>query len=226
MGDEQNARVAGHALAQQLQSVAAMKQLLACLAIATTACGPVYHPKRPTPEPTLPSGFDPDQTPTEPGTGQVVLDTVGESADVVEVLATESWRGTYVAGFAQRTRPVCSTPCVANLPYGAHLLRFASRTDAELDGAEMIDVTRVRRAHRYDMQRTKTHTAGMIGGIILFSFGITAAIAGGAVGLATDSPEGGTVALIGAGMAVGGGLLWNSSRTEIEPGSLTSWSLQ
>lgn len=161
--------------------------------------------------------------PAVPNQGQVVLDTVDGPASVIEVLATETWSGQYVSAYGERTAPVCVTPCIANLPYGARTLRFISRVDRERVSTESVVVTTNPTVHRYNVGRIRTHVGGMVGGITVATLGgvsaFTCLLTGAIIGSGTLVGVG-----VGSAAVMGAGFAWMSaSRTEITPGTMTSF---
>lgn len=199
-----------------------LSSLSFCAVLMVAACGPKIYPAVPAPEKTMPA-VDLASMPPVPNQGQVVLDTADGPATVVEVLATETWSGQYTSAYGERTAPVCITPCIANLPYGPRTLRFSSRVDPERVSTESVVVTSNPTVHRYNIGRVRTHVGGMIGGMTIATLGgisaVTCLITGAVLG---------NGAVLGVGVAsaavMGGGIYWaNASRSEITPGTMTSF---
>ncbi len=196
----------------------------AFLIASISACTVKMVPPPQTPAQQLPS-LPVEPPPPVQDQGQVALEAVGGPARVEVILATEQWSGTYVAGSSVRTAPVCVTPCVANLPYGSHELRFQSLKDPSLMSTDVVTVATKPSVFRYQIGRTETHIGKSLGGIMLFSFGIVGAATG--LSLAAADIGGGPmigVGLLGLGVSVVGGLLWNAGRTEVQPGAGTQWT--
>jgi len=103
------------------------------LALQATACfSRQVLPARTQPSRDRPSiAIEPGPPP--PGTGRVVLDSTDGPTEVQEVVAYASGEAYGARGFgfasATSTKPICETPCVADLPYGNHHLLFG-RDDA------------------------------------------------------------------------------------------------
>lgn len=127
-------------------------------------------------------GVEERTTPAEPGTTRVVIDANGERAvvkDVVETFSTTaSVEGYSASGHGEKLRPVCLTPCVADLTPGTHVLRFASETS---DHPSEITVQSGDKGKviRHAMGRTEEGSGGHVGAIVLATLGITAAVVGG-----------------------------------------------
>ncbi len=83
-----------------------------------------------------PVTIDPSRIPAvrPPGTGRVALDAVGGSAQVEEIIdLTAAFQDGSAEGSRVHlsTAPLCVSPCVADLGYGHHLLRFSGTTDGD-----------------------------------------------------------------------------------------------
>jgi hypothetical protein len=192
--------------------------LLALIACMPRTMAPPAAPSREAP------AVDRALVPPVPGTGQVILDTVDGPADVEDILSSSfAYSTNGNAAFGQQTARVCTTPCVANLGYGEHELKFRLRSDPDRVSSAFITATTTPTIHRYAVGTHHRHPGGTFGGIMLATVGGTLGFVGVAVGGGTDNG-----ALVGAGvggLALGvlGLVLMSSSRDEIQSGTLTSW---
>ena len=99
-----------------------------------------------------------------PDMGQVLIDTVDGEARVYELLGvvredTLSEGGTVVAD-GRDMRSLCTSPCVANLPYGFHALRLRLSSDPKLVSTVFVEVGPRPRVIRHAFGRTVTHLRG------------------------------------------------------------------
>lgn len=146
-------------------------------------CGTVEATPPRAPAAEIPRAVEARTTPPEPGTTRVLLDANGDRATVEEVVerATATAYGSHVAvsGYAESTKPVCVTPCYADLKPGMHALRFKSMNDDRMSEAP-IQVGDVPKTVRHAMGRAELPSVGNY----LASFGVilgaTAAIGIGA----------------------------------------------
>lgn len=100
------------------------------------------------------------RVPVEPGPepanhGRVTLDAEGGPVDVVEIVSAttaEAHAGTtvgYAAG--ETTKPICRTPCVVDLSYGSHRMRFGDDPRAyDVKVGARPSVVRVALGHHHD----------------------------------------------------------------------------
>ncbi|HEX4492144.1 MAG TPA: hypothetical protein VH914_13130 [Acidimicrobiia bacterium] len=149
--------------------------------------------------------------PPGPGEGDLLIDTVGEPADVVEIVGQ---------GSARQTRPVCTTPCEAHVALGFHELEFHSYQSAIWRGDGRVTVGQRPSAYRYALGHTSlTPTTGslwLVAGIL--------AITGAS--LAIGSLAGGSVPLLAVsigitGVGVGGLYAY---RPDVQQGAGIQWS--
>jgi hypothetical protein len=114
------------------------------------------------PPPQTPAAVVPQVPPAPPapeGVGQVVLDTEGGPAEARVV--TVHWAmvnryGSVTAGGSLSDR-LCTTPCVASLPYGTHSLEFIGVADNERAGTASVVFAQSPSVYRYalGLQRSK-----------------------------------------------------------------------
>lgn len=110
-------------------------------------------------------------TPPKPGFTRVVIDANGEAATVREVLASGSSAATMRTNslFAtattqtELTKPLCLTPCVADLEPGLHLLRFESQ-DGKQKSDVPIQLTEQPKVVRHAMGRTDDISGFVVSG--------------------------------------------------------------
>lgn len=108
-----------------------MSSRVVILAFALTGCTVLEDPPPSTPSAIVPQVPDPRATPTAQGAGRVVLDADGQSAEVSRVISTTEvgfgayrQRQTLQPLERRETQLLCITPCVVDLPLGAHELVF------------------------------------------------------------------------------------------------------
>jgi len=201
-----------------LPRIASFAPFVTLIACAPRTLPPPAAPAR------QPPAVDRASVPPVPNTGQVILDTVDGPADVEEVLSSSYAVATNGnSAFGLHTARVCTTPCVANLPYGDHELRFHLRGQPDRTSTAFITATTTPTNHRYAVGTFRTHPGGMFGGIALATVGGTLGLVGVAVGGGTDNGALTGAGVVGLAAAVVGLLVMNSSRTETQSGALTSW---
>jgi len=106
--------------------------------VALAACTPIELPPPPAPRAIAPSVPDLHATAAPAGSGRVVLDAEPGPAEVSRVISESSFGYGSSAGFRsyrtlqplqqRQTELLCITPCVVDLPIGAHELVFRERT--------------------------------------------------------------------------------------------------
>lgn len=144
-------------------------------------------------------------------------------------------RGSAYAPQTQYTlRPVCETPCVANLPLGPQQVLF---TDADPStgrtSTAYINVGASPSVVRHTLGRQSTSLGGTIGSVLMASLGGAFALAGGLLMGFQDSSRpgyenltlaGGITLGVGLAVSVGGVVLGVASRPVMQPGSTTQWT--
>lgn len=192
-------------------------------------------PRRPTPPQDMPT-VDLEEVPPEPNTSPVIFDVLerdNQPSTGSVALITGSSTATGFAsngyatatsyGYAESERFLCRAPCVVNLPIGDHMVRFSRSSDG---GTQYMSVHASRKhamVYRASPGKTTSHIGGLVAGILLVSFGGTGALTGFALAPVVGGAGVG-VGLGGLAMAIVGGLVWNSSRTEIELGESASFA--
>jgi len=130
------------------------------------------------------------------------------------------------------TRPLCRTPCTINLPRGDHEL-LLTHADPSTDRSSTAPVRIGARPSvlRHTLGHQQMSVAGLIGGLLLGSFGVGIGLTGGALlGIGEDStgsdlrPAGGILLGVGVAMGILGWLWGDASRPTIQPGSTTQWT--
>lgn len=212
--------------------------LAASIVASGTGCSPVVLATPPVPPKTIPElRVEPGPVPEK--SGRVVLDSVGVASNVVEILDESSavaYAGAYRASaHGETTRPVCVTPCAADLPLGAHRLRFAPIGDED-DGETnvMVDVGAKPSVFRVTPARRHVNEGGQFAGTLLATLGGTGMVLGGAMlGAAETSSDGRKIdwrspetITIGAGAATLalGILIHALSRGEVRRESVVQWT--
>jgi hypothetical protein len=171
-----------------------MRAVVVVAAVAVAACTPVEVAPPRAPAPIVPPVPDLHATAVPPGSQRVVLDAEPGPAEVSRVTSETEVGATSAFGFrsyrslppmAQRqTQLLCITPCVVDLPIGAHKLVFheetadgspgrsSSATIAVHGGPPMV----VRHAIGNE---TITYSAGWLLGFVGLTLGIALTATGG-----------------------------------------------
>ncbi|MBX3213207.1 MAG: hypothetical protein KF850_14325 [Labilithrix sp.] len=166
------------------------------LLLVASGCGPERLPPPGAPAREVPPDLDLPTEPPPAGAGRVVLDANGERAKVIEITgsaaaAAGNYRATIIG-----LRPICTTPCVVDLPYGSHPLVLRSTTDETRVSELELDVGPKPKIVRHALGERKD---------------------GGAV-----RAVGSTVLVLGAITALTGGLLWGIGELASKSGSPSS----
>jgi len=214
-------------------SGASLVLALAALALAS-GCG-VKHLEPPNAPPReVPKDLDLPTEPPAQGTGRLVIDAHGDKARVVEITGAT----TATAGNAFATvvgvRPVCTTPCVVDLPYGSHPLVFHSTTDEERMSEVDVNVGPRSKVVRHTLGERKGSGAVRALGAVTMTLGITAVVVGaifwGTGALRSNNQDSRDVIGVGqlitglgaAGVGVSIPLFMLDRPTE-RPGATTEW---
>lgn len=163
------------------------------------------------------------ELPIDPGpigqnNGRVILDAVDGRTRVEEVI--EDTQGSAVVGSsyaftsARATRPVCTTPCAADLPLGSHRLRFTLDSDDGVERSHEADVAfgSNQSIYRVALRAEKPSNVGVnVAGMITGILGGTAMAAGAGGMLASlgskDADDRARYQTAGAGLLAGGAAL-------------------
>ncbi len=205
---------------------------LACLPVL--GCSAEHLPPPAAPAREVPQVDVPVEPPAH-GTGRIVLETNGERAKVVEVTgsamaASGGYRATVIG-----LRPLCTTPCVVDLPYGSHPLLLASTTDATRTSELELEVGAKPKVVRHTLGERKDGGAARTVGATLLTLGVTAALTGAllwGIGAAV-SDSGHDSGLVGPGQILtasgGAGILFAVpllivGRPTERPGATTEWT--
>jgi hypothetical protein len=176
--------------------------------------------------------LDMEPAPPDPTMGRVAFDGAQGVSEVEEILAEEQWHGTYVAGNSIRTRTICVSPCVVNLPYGTYRVKFLSREVANLDdylshgGDATVTVGAQPSVVRYAPGFVKRGSmASYVAGLTALTLGPTAILTAPAFYVASKDSSAGNLTLI-AGLAVTalGWYFMHSARTITKPGTSLQWT--
>ncbi len=213
-------------------------------ASALYGCSPRYHAPPTVPKQVL-SAVTASTAPTGEGEGQVTFDTVSGRARVDVVTGRQvpvyniadngsDVGGAYSGhqGVSVSTVPLCVTPCLANLKYGAYELQFtALKAGSPRVGSAYIQVGQQPSIVRHAMGYRKTHLARLITGVMGIGFGMiglgagAAMLAAGETDAGTDlSMAGGVTLGISGVLTVGAIILTYLGRSEIQPGSTVQWT--
>jgi hypothetical protein len=227
------------------------KVILVCFFLASATTGCVSRlPPPPTPASVEPAIADPPTTPPAEGHGRVVLDTVGESASVSRVTATQvqpirGLEGNIPADhFAAKTHELlCITPCVVDIRQGAHTFVFTSKVNPGRSSEAEIPVTSrvmyVRHAMGTKPQHASSYANGwglILGGVTITSVGLLTTTLGllaeprpGPDGRADGTPPKTIVTLglvmLGIGLVTGtaGVVMAHDSAPVEQAGSTATW---
>lgn len=208
---------------------------LAALVLAS-GCGTEHLPPPSPPPREVPKDLDLPAEPPPNGAGRVVIDANGERAKVVEITGS----ATAAAGNYRATiiglRPLCTTPCVVDLPYGSHPLVLRSTTDETRMSELELDVGPKPKIVRHTLGEKEDGGAPRaIGSTVLVLSVITAATGGLLWGLGElASKPGQESGLVGSGQVVTGigaaGILLSIpllvvGRPSERPGATTEWTI-
>lgn len=201
--------------------------------VLATGCGVQQLPAARPPAKVVPTDVDVPVEPPAPGTGRVILDTNGERAKVVEITgAATASSGGYSATIVG-IRPLCTTPCVVDLPYGSHPIVMHSLDDETRQSETELEVGARAKVFRHTLgERTDGGGLRTAGGSLL-TLGILAATTGAILWLAGSANDGGSdLASTGqlvTGLGAGGILLSIPflvvGRPTERPGATTQWNL-
>ena len=184
----------------------------------------------------MPKDVDLPAEPPPRGAGRVLLDANGDRAKVVEITGS----ATAAAGGYRATivglRPICTTPCVVDLPYGSHPLVLRSTTDATRISEVDLDVGPRPKIVRHTLgEKRDGGAARTIGSSVLVLGAITALTGGLLWGLGElASKNGQTSSLSGTGQVLTGigaaGIVLSIpllvvGRPSERPGATTEWSV-
>ncbi|TAK23845.1 MAG: hypothetical protein EPO40_25130 [Myxococcaceae bacterium] len=212
------------------------------LALALGACSTRYLPAPRAPERVAPTGVVEASAPRE-GEGQITLDVVGGPARIDLVTertqpasGTQVWavrgRASFTAPGPQiTTRPLCVSPCVANLPFGQHELSFTSTDDSSRRSSTgFVTVTPHPAVVRHAMGYQETHAGGVVTAVLLSAFGVAATLAGTALVAIDSQPQahglgvaGFTTLGVGAALVTSGIIVGVNSRPDSQPGTTVQW---
>jgi len=207
--------------------------LAATMGVLATGCGVQRLPPPNPPAKVIPTDLDVPTEPPAAGTGRVILDTNGEPAKVSEITgAATASNGRYTATIVG-VRPLCTTPCIVDLPYGSHPLVMRSISDETHQSETDLDVGARAKVFRHSLGERKDGGPLHAVGSSLFAVGLITAATGAilwAVGAASTSGSGlaGTGQLI-TGLGAGGIVLsipfLAVGRPTERAGSTTQWTL-
>lgn len=155
--------------------------------------------------------------PPPPGTGRIVLDVVDGPSDVqIKVLQPVGaiWS------------PLCTSPCVVDLPQGPHELNFSLRSDHGHSDTDTVMVPPATSMYRRQLAQRESSPALLVGGYAIGYTGITVLLTGLLLaafenGLGDGGHVGRNTALVGAAMTAGGGLMFYYGWPTEQPSAVT-----
>lgn len=236
-------------------SAPVMRWMTLGLVLAAPACMPIRYAPVDAPAEAMPDIPTPPEAP-DVGKGRLVVDVAGEHAKVakvVEVPVTYPLRGNAQAsahpGFIRNDELLCISPCVLDMPQGAHELAFTSLSDPERTSTADVVVSSQPAAIRHSLGRDKPVGWQYFTGFMMTLMGGMLVTGGGAVtviGLATNGSDRQptqnpsqheatptaviTVGLVmlGVGLATGAGgiALMNNNRPEHQDGATVYWPIK
>jgi hypothetical protein len=212
-------------------------------ALLLSGCG-INELEPPATPPRAPVTIDPTRIPAvrPPGTGRVALDAVGGEAQVEEVVdVSAGFESPAAEGAKLRvvTLPLCLSPCIADLGYGHHILRYSATTTEGVSHVSFAplnvkkgNITIVR--HALGHYRTSPGWNGfgsfsLVAGIPLVVVGTGLLVVGGSH-LAGDSQDaqnlrgtfstaGDVTFVLGAILTAAGIIIKVAARDEYQPGA-------
>lgn len=197
-----------------------MRSLLAGLLIVTVSCaGTRYIDSDPAPPAVLPPVALP-QEPIPAGMGRVVLDTPEGPASVEIKYPTETG--------AMGWRPLCTSPCVADVPVGNHEISFVMRDNPKRNDTAVVPIAAGTTVYRRNLTE-RDDSAFMLGaGYFVAYTGITVLLIGLLIAAIPDvtGNAGRNTAIVGAGMTVGGSVMFYYGWPSVKKGQGTQFMLQ
>lgn len=181
----------------------------------------------------VPADVDVPLQPPSPGTGRVIIETNGQRAKVVEITGhATAWAGGESANIIGM-RPLCTTPCVVDLPYGLHPLVLRSVDDEARQSEAELEVGSRSRVFRHTLGERSDGGGLRTAGASLLTLGLIAATTGAILWVAGSSTaDGSQVSATGqlvTGIGASGALLsipfLIAGRPTERPGATTQWPL-
>lgn len=156
--------------------------------------------------------------PPPPGVSRVVFD-VTDGPSLIQI-KTQQATGVMWG-------PLCTTPCAADLPAGQHDLSFQLKSDPSRADNDLLTVLPGSSVYRRSLGERSTSPGLLLGGYIIGYSGITVLMMSLLVtALEGANDHGGrNTALIGAGMTIGGGIMFYEGWPSEQPGSVTQFAL-
>ncbi|MEO8704294.1 MAG: hypothetical protein ABI867_29845 [Kofleriaceae bacterium] len=200
---------------------------IALLALLTSCIHTLPSPQAPAER--VPSLAQPKTAPQE-GYGRAYLDVPEGSTNVDLFVGTGRTHGAFplfVGGMVMTVpysesvdefRRLCITPCVLDLPVGAHELKFTMRDDANRTDRTVVTFG-APATYLHAVGRDQPNKGPLIASAFVFSLGFANVLVSPIV-FAAGETKVGTVMLLGGGAvtAVGSALLWLSRRIK-QPGA-------
>lgn len=207
--------------------------LAAAIGVLASGCGVERLPPPSAPAKVVPTDLDVPPDPPAPGTGRVILETNGEPAKVAEITGSATASNGRYSATIVGVRPLCTTPCIVDLPYGSHPLVMHSISDETHQSETDLEVGARAKVFRHALGERKDGGPLHAVGSSLLAVGILTAATGAilwAVGAANPSGSGlaGTGQLV-TGVGAGGIVLSIPfllvGRPTERAGSTTQWTL-
>ncbi|HSO39724.1 MAG TPA: hypothetical protein VLT33_44665 [Labilithrix sp.] len=197
-----------------------------------TGCAVQQLPAVSPPARTLPADLDLPAEPPAAGTGRVILETNGEPAKVVEItsMATATTNGEDTATVVG-VRPLCTTPCVVDLPYGSHPLVMHSLSDETHQSEIELEVGARAKVFRHALGERRNGGVPQTVGASLLTLGLLAATTGailwvaGSANSSALSGNGQMLTAFGAGGVVLSIPFLILGRPTERAGATTQWTL-
>lgn len=188
---------------------------LSALLTMTTLVASCAGSRRLDPPPAPPAIVPAIPYPTEPpapGTGRILIDIVDGPSDV-------QIRSLQPMGMIWA--PLCTSPCVVDLPPGPHELSFLLRGDRERSDTDTVTVSPAPSMYRRQLLQRSSSPVMLVGGYVIGYTGVLALLGGLLISTLPDSSNGRNIALTGAAMTAGGGLMFYLGWPTEKPGAVT-----
>jgi hypothetical protein len=198
-----------------------------------TGCGVQQLPAASAPAKVVPQEVELPSDPPRPGTGRVILETNGEPARVVEITGTAMASSGGLSATIVGIRPLCTTPCVVDLPYGSHPLVLRSVSDESRQSETELDVGARAKIFRHTLGERNDGGGLRTAGASLLTLGILTATTGAVLWLAGSASANGsrltstgqTIAALGSAGIVLSIPFLIAGQPTVRPGATTQWTL-
>ncbi len=203
------------------------------IGLLTAGCGVEHLPAPAAPAKVVPEDVDMPPEPPAAGMGRILLDANGERAKVVEVTGSATASNGRYSATIVGIRPLCTTPCVVDLPYGTHPIVLQSTTDETHRSEADLEVTARAKVFRHALGERRDGGAAQAIGTTVLTLGLVAATTGALLwGLGSANSGGASLVEKGqliTGLGAGGIVLSIPflvvGRSTERPGATTQWAL-